>query len=283
MNRSERAALARQTVEILADGHYVAPSGHRVDIADDLRLAIDNSQLYRPADFPPEINGCDGQTIASGAKVEVTAETTLEAAHRLATSDGEEPCCLNFASAKNPGGGFLSGSQAQEESLARSSGLHFCLERQMEMYEHNRRLSTSLYSDHMIYSPGVPVFRDDGGQLLETPYKLSFISAPAVNAGAVERNEPEQVPLIDRTMRVRSERLLWVAARHRHRTLVLGAWGCGVFGNDPAKVADLFAGALGEGGKFHNCFERVVYAVYDRSPGQEVLASFKERLTGAGV
>ena len=117
----------------------------------------------------------------------MTGETTLAAAERLAEF---RPLCLNFASAKNPGGGLLSGSQTQEESLARSSGLYATLLPMTELYAYNRHLGTSLYSDYMIYSPDVPVFRSDSGLLLEVPYLASFITAPAVNAGAVEKNEP---------------------------------------------------------------------------------------------
>jgi uncharacterized protein (TIGR02452 family) len=283
MNREQRAALAKRTIEILESGDYVAPSGRRVEIDADQRLAVNNSRLYRPAEFPPMDSSINRHVPAADPKVEVTSETTLEAACRLVSSGDEEPCCLNFASAKNPGGGFLSGSQAQEESLARSSGLYACLVRHMEMYEFNRGLHTSLYSDHMIYSPRVPAFRNDSGQLLEYPYKVSFISAPAVNAGAVKRNEPETVPLIGPTMETRLEKVLWVAARHGHRTLILGAWGCGVFGNDPAEVAELFARALGAGGRFQGCFERIVYAIYDRTPKQEVLSSFRKALANTVV
>ncbi|MBN9689977.1 MAG: TIGR02452 family protein [Verrucomicrobia bacterium] len=283
MNRDQRASLAQQTIGILDSGYYVAPSGRRVEIEADLRLAVSNSRLYRPADFPALTSGCELSPPFVEQKIEVTSETTLEAASRLVSSGDGEPCCLNFASAKNPGGGFLSGSQAQEESLARSSGLHACLIRHMELYEYNRGLHSSMYSDHMIYSPGVPVFRDDGGQLLERPYKVSFISAPAVNAGAVRKTDPTAVPLIGSTMEARLEKVLWVAAGNGHRTLILGAWGCGVFGNDPSEVGELFARALGPGGRFQGHFERVVYAVYDRTPAQEVLSSFRKGLAGAGV
>ena len=66
----------------------------------------------------------------------------------------------------NPGGGFLSGSQAQEESLARATALYPCLAQMTEMYETNRQLNSPLFTDNMIYSPEVPVFRDDDDILL---------------------------------------------------------------------------------------------------------------------
>jgi uncharacterized protein (TIGR02452 family) len=186
------------------------------------------------------------------------------------------PLCLNYASARNPGGGFLSGSQAQEESLARSSGLYPCIAQMTEMYEHNRRLATCLYSDYMVYSPAVPVFRQDDGRLLENPYKAAFITAPAVNARAVRANERDRVNLLRPTMQARLNRLLWVAAEHQHLTLILGAWGCGVFDNDPQMVATLFAHALSEGGPFSGYFKHIVFAVFDRSKDQKDLKAFRQ-------
>ena len=76
-------------------------------------------------------------------------------------------------------------------------------------------------------------------------------------------------------------RVLWVAADHRHPALILGAWGCGVFQNDPASVAGLFAEALGPGGPFHGCFQHVGYAVYDRSPAREVISAFRRAIAGS--
>ena len=280
MNRSRRASLAQETLGIVERGCYESPAGRVIDIGRDLRAAVSGTRLYRPADFPAALTGCDQVPVAACTTTEVTPETTLAAARRLATTEAQaDTLCLNFASAKNPGGGFLSGSQAQEESLARASALYPCLTAGRELYAFNRSAGTSLYSDHMIYSPAVPVFRDDDGTLLDEPYKVSFITAPAVNAGAVRRNEPEKINLILPTMAARLQRVLWVAARHGHATLVLGAWGCGVFENDPSTVAALFASMLGPGGDFAGCFARVVYAVYDRSPARDVLSAFSRYLS----
>ena len=80
-------------------------------------------------------------------------------------------------------------------------------------------------------------------------------------------------------MAARLSKLLSVAQTHGHTTLVLGAWGCGVFGNAPSVIAQLFADALGPDGLFSGSFERITYAVYDPSAGRETLAAF-ERVFG---
>src|SRR4029077_4484905 len=103
-------------------------------------------------------------------KIRATNGTTLAAARQLHEQYGPERIALlNFASARNPGGGFLSGSQAQEESLARASGLYASLSRMTDYYGANRRSKSALYTDHMVYSPLVPVFRDDDDRLLDEP------------------------------------------------------------------------------------------------------------------
>ena len=277
MNRDRRASMAQETLAILQQGTYVTSSGSRVDIAQSLADAVQRTRLYRPADFAASLPLAPS-TFKGDTKIEVTPETTLEAAQRLALSaPDDDALCLNFASAKNPGGGFLGGSQAQEESLARSSGLYLCLLSASEMYEYNRSLASCLYSDYMIYSPHVPVFRDDAGMLLEEPYFVSFLSVPAVNAGAVRRNEPQDRARIQPTMQARTAKLLWVAAQHQHRTLVLGAWGCGVFGNDPGMVAELFAGELRGTGLYADRFAQIIFAIYDRSADQETRNAFVQR------
>ncbi|WP_308017339.1 TIGR02452 family protein, partial [Streptomyces griseus] len=69
----------------------------------------------------------------------------------------------SFASARNPGGGYLNGAQAQEEALGRAAALHATLLRAPEYYAHHRAERGAFYTDRVIHSPGVPVFRDDRG------------------------------------------------------------------------------------------------------------------------
>lgn len=273
MNRTQRQKIAQQTVEICQHGFYVSSKGNCVDIARSVQNALEKTQLFRPHDFGSlRIANRD---IEYSMQVEVTEETTLQAAQRL---KNERTLCLNFASAKNAGGGFLSGSQAQEESLARSSALYICQTSQPEMYEFNRRLTTCLYSDHMILSRDVPIFRDDDGALVDEPFTTAFLTVPAVNAGAVRRNEPENVAQIEPTMCARLRKILVLARHFEYSNLVLGAWGCGVFANEPSFVARLFADELRSDGEFGRSFKRVVYAIYDSTPDKNVLRAFENIL-----
>lgn len=278
MKRSTRMELAKQTVEIVERGSYRSASGYVIDIAPTVGACLAATRF-----FPPEeLEQIRRQILASPAEgiatqFEVVNETTLAGVARL-LSDGQKPVvALNFASAKNPGGGFLNGSQAQEESLARSSALHASLLRAWTFYERHRAASSLLYSDAMILSPGCPVFRDDDGTLIEKPHLASFITSAAPNAGAAANNRPEEIPLIPEAFHRRSEYVLALAASRGYKHLVLGAWGCGVFRNDPHVVAAAFVNHL-QRGAWMGRFERVVFSVLDTSPAQETLAAFQAEL-----
>jgi uncharacterized protein (TIGR02452 family) len=259
MSRHPRRATAQETVAVLERGDYTAPSGRTVSIAGDLARAVEGTVLYRPDELDALLKRPPAGPRAA-TRIEVTGETTLAAARRLC-GGGTVPLALNFASAKNPGGGFLNGAHAQEEGLARSSGLYTSLLSAREFYDFHRAQRDLLYSDHMIYSPGVPVFRDDAGRLLEKPYEIAFLTSPAPNRGAIRDDaKAERIPAV---LRLRARKVLAVALANGHGRLVLGAWGCGVFRNDPAEVAEAFAGPLGPGGEFENRFEHVVFAVWE--------------------
>ena len=192
MNRTERAALAAETLQILAQGYYVNSLGERIEIADQVDECRAGS-----ATFDSEQLAALEQTIvderlirlaAAKSNIEVVNETTLEGARSLVDEGRYQRIgVLNFASAKRPGGGFLNGSAAQEEVLARSSALYASLTQHPEFYAHHRRMKDSAYSDRMIYSPACPVFRDDSGHLLDAPYTVDVITSPAPNAGALRK------------------------------------------------------------------------------------------------
>lgn len=271
-------ACAKETVAICEAGFYQAPSGKRVEIATALRNAVAGTLLYS-LENPPQPTTAQR---ANDTVIEVANQTTFEAIVRLQEQD-RLVGCLNFASAKNAGGGFLTGAQAQEESLARSSGLYPCLLQAPQYYERNRANRSTIYLDLLIYSPLVPFFRNDEGELLEQPVLASVITAPAPNAGAVLQNEPQNAGAIEPALRRRAELVLTIAQAHGIERLILGAWGYGVFRNDPKLVAAVFADLLKPTGKFSNVFSQVVFAVFDRSTGETTYRAFAEQFLGGAL
>jgi uncharacterized protein (TIGR02452 family) len=232
-------------------------------MADLVKRAVQGTTSYPPNAMVPNTQQGPHHT-----RVEVANETTLAAMQRMCTA-GHHPVALNFASATHPGGGFLHGARAQEEYLARSSGLYACL-RDNPMYGFHRAQDDPLYTNYALYSPAVPVFRADDGTLLEEPYTVGIITSPAVNARQLD---PERYAEISPAMGQRIRKVLALGLLHGHYSIVLGAWGCGAFGNDGQAIAALFQQALAE--HFRGAYRWVVFAIVDWSPDQQFIGPFQ--------
>lgn len=259
--RAEASALGRSAVEVARRGHYLTRTGHRVNWHAEVQAA-----MAAKRSIPPD------ESLLIGARstfretlVQVSNESTLGAAHRL-VSEGKRPLALNFANGVEPGGGFLNGARAQEESLCRSSALYLTLEGD-PMYAAHFRRPIPDSSDWAIYSPDVPVFRADRGEECPSPWLLSFITCAAPVATRVGQ------PLSAELLQKRIHRILIIALAYRYSALVLGAWGCGAFGNDPFQTARDFRAALE--GDFRGAFSDVVFAVTDWSPDRKFLGPFR--------
>ncbi|MBV6700559.1 TIGR02452 family protein [Kitasatospora aureofaciens] len=257
-------------------GSYRAGGGELVQVEEQLAAARAGTVSYAPAALDALVRD-GGPGPGPRGRLEVTAEGSIQAARRLVEAGAGPVGVLNFASARNPGGGYLRGARAQEEDLCRSALLYTCLLEAPDYYEAHRASGDLRYSHRVIVSPGVPVIRGPRGDLLARPYPVTFLTSPAPNAGQLERRSAGvdvRAVLAERALRV-----LAAAARHEVRALVLGAWGCGVFRNDPAQVAEAFEGALA---RYGAAFEHVVFAVWDRSPVSANRAAFEARF-GAAV
>ncbi len=268
--------IAKETLRIVNEGQFINSSGETVEFLSHQQAAVNGTVLYTPE----QANGLlMEQNSYSGERpvVEVTDETTQVAARRLVQDEGYlDLVLLNYASARNQGGGFINGAKAQEEDLARCSGLYPCLLMQPSYYEKNRVQKSLLYTDHIIYSPQVPWFRTQSRKLLENVFLASVITAPAPNAGQVLRRDATAWPTIEKTLRHRAGLVLAVAKENGHRNVLLGAWGCGVFRNKPSMVADAF-GRWFTRSEFEGCFDRVIFGVYDTSRNKETLKAFQSR------
>lgn len=268
-SRGRAAVIGQDTLNVLAAGRYTNLAGATVPIRHLVEAAVAGTVSYPPDESLPRF-----APVADRASAfEVVNGTTLEAARKL-VAEGFRPVALNFASARHPGGGFIKGARAQEESLCRASALYACINGNA-MYRHHAQLSGGWYTNYAIYSPDVPVFKDDEGELLDEPYLCGFVTSPAVNAGVVGGNSEDS---IREEMRDRVEKVLAIMAGHENDAAVLGAWGCGVFQNDPNMVADLFAKALR--GRFSGAFAKVVFAVLDSSDDRHFIGPFAKRFGG---
>ena len=274
----KRSQLAKETVEIVKKGSYNA-GAKSVSIVRQVRDCLKQTQYFSPEDLDQLLSDILSLSPrVQATTIEVQNETTLQGAKRLALSGQfEKVTALNFASAKNPGGGFLSGSQAQEESLARSSALYASLCKARPYYDYHRSNRSSLYSHRMILSPECPVIREDNGTLLEEPYCISFITSAAPNAAAlIQKQEFEQMESIPTIFRERALRVLAIAQHHNTDALILGAWGCGVFRNDAEMVAQIFSKLIGPGGEFENRFQHILFSVLDKAPSQPTFTAFSQ-------
>ena len=260
--RQKASELGRSALEVINTGYYQNASGENIDLKQFILEACSAKKSLSPdADLPNNKSLFYQETF-----VQVCNATTLQASLRL-VEKGMRPLALNFANGIKPGGGFLGGARAQEEVLCRSSALYETLKGD-PMYDFHRKRSRPDSSNWMIYSPDVPVFRNDAGNALEKPWLLSFLTSAAPYAPAI--GQPESGDLL----KSRIHRVYEIASAFDHDSLVLGAWGCGAFSNDPQRTAMDFRNILEQ--EFLGHFSKIIFAVTDWSEERRFLGPFRD-------
>jgi len=248
LSRTERSEKAHETLDIFRTGHYM----------------IDNLEILCRSRFTTDFIAearLSAETVPAG-NLDVSYEVINESVVDVILQQGS--CgVLNFASAKNPGGGFLGGAIAQEESLAVSSDLYLSQLQAPQFYSINRRSGTALYTHNMIYSRDILFIRDGSLSLIPQPVCANVLTCPAVNAGAFYLNEGGARQLVNTVMEKRIRYILTQFILRKDLTIVLGAYGCGVFQNDPQDVAGIFHRLLKEQQLERN-FRHIIFAIYDR-------------------
>jgi uncharacterized protein (TIGR02452 family) len=271
MSKNYRVEIANKTLEIVKKGFYEY-KGKKIVIEKELEASKGNTFTIAPDDWEAILN----TPIENKFETEIVTKncSTIEA---IVQEKSGKICVLNFASAKNPGGGFLGGASAQEESLARSSNLYETQIKDKAMYDFNKNKSSFLYSDYMIYSPDVLFWNDDNGDYFEKPFVADVITAAAPNKGAMlQHNRKEEIAQIEEVLKKRMDKVLAIALKQKSETLILGAWGCGVFRNEPKDVAQLFKEIIEE--KYAGAFKKIVFAVFDNSDKKSNFKQFEETL-----
>ena len=246
--------------------------GHEPALSDAVQKSIMHTVLYPAQQMPdlPEINS------RSKTKVTVTPQRTFEAAQDLLIRyPGSRAAVLNFASATNPGGGVTRGSSAQEEALCRCSTLYPCLtttELDKGYYQFHRDLSDVRYTDACIYVPDIKIIKTDTDspkRLPETRWQAVDViccAAPNLREKPYNRMNPGEGRAIKVSNnelldlhRQRARKILSVAAANNVDCLVLGAFGCGAFQNDPNIIAQAYRNIFPE---FDGYFRVIRFAVY---------------------
>ena len=174
----------------------------------------------------------------------------------LYTSDYDDHIgMLNFASYKSPGGRFIEGSRAQEEAICHESTLYNVLkEYEDSFYKPNReRLNHALYHSNLLYVPGVVFERNDIVKLCDV------ITCAAPNKGVARRYNMVSEEEYLTELRDRIDSVLFSAYDNNIQCLILGAFGCGVFKNDPEDVANVFKEFID--GKYAGAFKEIIFPI----------------------
>ena len=179
--------------------------------------------------------------------------------YRKATKDGRM-AVLNFSSYKNPGGMFLNGSKAQEECLCHESFLYNVLSQKQDFYDWNKKhKNKALYLDRGLYSPNILFIRKNNDYLATEKMKFcDVITCAAPNKSAAQKYQNISDEENTKVLRSRIKFVLDIAKDNYVETLILGAYGCGVFGQDAREVSSIFKEYLST---THICFDRVIFAI----------------------
>lgn len=241
---------ARDCLSSLASGYYTNKKGENVEI--DYNYCLTNTKSYPPNyEFKniKEDGGCKGI-------IQLRVESTLDACHRLVVLEGKENvCALNFANPFKPGGGFDVNARAQEETLCRSSALYWSLIQKLDFYEYHIKQNKPESSSYTIFSPECPTWKLGDYSKLDKPYFVSYItSAAVINRETLDRDYV--ISCNDEKIR----RILLTAIENGVKHLILGAYGCGAFCNDPEDIAKIFKKYLIEQNlKSH--FDEIVFSI----------------------
>lgn len=226
------------------------------------------------------------------AEIAVTKSKTFEAALQWRSQHPDDAIAvLNFASAVTPGGGVKHGSSAQEESLCRCSTLYPTLDQRFlwdAYYGKNRLAKNVLHSDACIWSPNIVICKTDES-IPQRMDSMDWVTVNVISCAAPNlRQNPDNFfnpeggkpvclssdELID-LHKQRARHIMHIAAANHTDVLILGAFGCGAFENDPDTVADAYRQVIGE---FTSYFKRIEFAIYCRRYEEHNYDAFKKTL-----
>ena len=257
------------------------------ELSASIPIAKKNTKIFYEDDYPAFDTSNEKDMI-----VTVSGDRSYQAAMRLSRENrGAKIAVMNFANAFHAGGGVTKGSSAQEESLCRTSTLYPLLYRKTlrdTFYKHHHELNTPKASDSLIYTEGVIICKTDEDVPKRLP-KEEWVTVDVITIAAPDLRDKSNIhaPLVNGGTYMndaelfgyhvkRAIHLLTCAAAKGTDILVLGAFGCGAFQNNPEVVARAYKTALSE---FPKVFSQIEFAVYCPPSGSVNFDVFNRILT----
>ena len=243
-----RATVAKRHIQEMATRHNKL-----------IKQSIEHTRVYSPD------TSITGSLEIKEPKIILDDIDTVSAIFKYHT---DKTAALNFASYKVPGGKYLEGAMAQEEALCSKSNLYNILSSFDSYYEwNNKNKNKALYTNRALYIPNV-IFEDTRQIQL-----CDVISCAAPNWRAAHMYGMADKDMNTKALLSRIKFILEIAREQEVNTLILGAFGCGVFGQPPKLVATIFEAYLDDHLK---CFDTVVFAIPDKE--SKNYQAFKEVL-----
>lgn len=280
-HREKRRKIALSTLEEITYGTYFASDGTEMtDFGKSLEKSKEKSTMLTVGDINDQklkfdLNPQEIQNI----QIEFPLMTTVKAIKYFSTNNRILIQALDFASARCPGGGWLNGAHAQEESLMRCSGLYDCIS-QFDDTFYCLPKRKGIYANALISSPLVPFHKSEKGKPFDSLIECDIVTCAAVNCTEFNPRTKASKRMIKEISRLRIEMILdafdLMLMQHMNlntysqRVVILGAWGCGVFRNPVKQIANLFKQIIHKRHSITTMPTTFVFAI----PDQETMESF---------
>lgn len=237
--------------------------------------AAQSNRVYKEG-FVSKVKHCN-----ENASIKVYSGTTFDVAKKYCSLG--KVAVLNFANPEHPGGGVQLGAIAQEECLCRSSNLYPCISDHNvfdEYYAYHRNIKNHFYSDRLIYTKDITVFKDDGIVPKILPedewFDVDVITCAAPYLAKRKYTNGAALLLLFKS---RVKNIFEAARDNRVDIIILGAFGCGAFKNPPLIVAEAFRQVICEQNYFKD-FKQIVFAIKPTCEYCPNLSAFSSQFDG---
>jgi nicotinate (nicotinamide) nucleotide adenylyltransferase len=264
-----------------------------------LQVFKTNSRLFN--EWPDYLGDRDAHRTAKAYKDEFTVdvpelpmETVTDCVNedcadvaKSMLDEGLNVAILNLASRTSPCGGYHKGTSAQEECLSQMSTLSQSLYQfGSPKYKHIREAGVTLVEGvypmdlnfGCVYSPCVTFFRHNADlyyAMREETFDCAIVTVASLSNREKNSFTNDERFYFDaegcltddgRVIEANKIRTIFrIALENGHDSMVLGAFGCGVFRLHSDEVAGLFRDVLNEP-EFKNRFKKIVFAIYEGKP-----------------